>query len=72
MFPVVEKIGSSVMLWLLKTRHHGGATDGNTDLSLGLSKRVVRLSGAGEFHPRALPEPDVNVSIHPAPIIPSP
>jgi hypothetical protein len=31
-----------------------------------------KLSGAGEFHPRALPEPDVNVSVHPAPIIPSP
>ena len=30
------------------------------------------VSGAGESHPRALPEPDVNVSIHPAPIIPSP
>src|SRR5687768_4130180 len=28
------------------------------------------LSGAGEFHPRALPEPDVNLSIHPAPVIP--
>ncbi len=27
------------------------------------------LSGAAEFHRRALPEPDVNLSIHPAPII---
>jgi hypothetical protein len=31
-----------------------------------------RVSGAGELHPRALPEPDVSVSTHPAPIIPSP
>jgi hypothetical protein len=27
------------------------------------------LSGAGESHPCALPEPDVNLSIHPAPIV---
>jgi hypothetical protein len=26
-------------------------------------------SGAREFHPRALREPDVNLSIHPAPIV---
>ena len=26
------------------------------------------VSGAGEFHPRALSEPDVHVSAHPAPI----
>ena len=26
------------------------------------------MSGAGEFHPRALSEPDVHVSAHPAPI----
>ena len=28
------------------------------------------LSGAGESHPRALPEPDVSLSTHPAPVIP--
>jgi len=27
------------------------------------------MSSAGEFHPCALPKPDVNVSAHPAPII---
>ena len=27
------------------------------------------LSGAGESHPRALPEPYVNLSIHTAPIV---
>jgi hypothetical protein len=27
-----------------------------------------KLSSAGEFHSHALPEPDVNLSIHPAPI----
>ena len=26
------------------------------------------VSGAGEFHPRALSEPDMHVSAHPAPI----
>jgi len=31
--------------------------------------RVVKLSGAGESHPRALLKPDVNLSIHPAPIV---
>jgi len=31
-----------------------------------------QVSGAGESHPRALPEPDVSLSTHPAPIIPSP
>ena len=29
------------------------------------------MSGAGEFHPRALPEPDMSLSTHPAPIIPA-
>jgi hypothetical protein len=28
-----------------------------------------KLSSAGEFHSHALPEPDVNLSIHPAPIV---
>ena len=28
-----------------------------------------RVSGAGEFHPRALAEPDMSLSAHPAPII---
>jgi len=27
------------------------------------------VSGARDFHPRALPEPDMNLSIHPAPIV---
>src|ERR1035437_7101581 len=27
------------------------------------------LSSAGEFHPHALPEPDMSLSTHPAPII---
>src|SRR5579884_1004822 len=31
--------------------------------------RLLRVSGAGEFHPRALVEPDVSLSVHPAPII---
>jgi hypothetical protein len=29
----------------------------------------IKLSSPGESHPRALPEPDVNLSIHPAPIV---
>ncbi len=29
-------------------------------------------SGAGEFHPHALTEPDVNLSAHPAPIVQPP
>jgi hypothetical protein len=33
-----------------------------------ITMTITRVSGAGEFHPRALPEPDVNLSIHPAPI----
>ena len=28
-----------------------------------------QASGAGEFHPRALSEPDVTLSRHPAPIV---
>jgi hypothetical protein len=31
-----------------------------------------QVNGAGESHPRALPEPDVNLSAHPAPIAQSP
>src|ERR1035437_7386121 len=30
---------------------------------------VDRVSSAGEFHPHALSEPDVNLSIHPAPAV---
>ncbi len=29
----------------------------------------MQVSGAGESHSRALAEPDVNLSIHPAPVI---
>ena len=29
---------------------------------------MVKVSRAGEFHPHALPELDVNLSAHPAPI----
>jgi hypothetical protein len=35
----------------------------------GGSVGITRVSGAGESHPRALPEPDVNLSAHPAPSI---
>ena len=31
--------------------------------------RDDQASGAGEFHPRALSEPDVTLSRHPAPIV---
>ena len=37
-------------------------------LSLG-STNNHKVSGPREFHPRALSEPDVNLSAHPAPII---
>jgi hypothetical protein len=30
---------------------------------------LEELSGARDFHPRALPEPDMNLSTHPAPIV---
>ncbi len=30
---------------------------------------TILVSSPGEFHPEALVEPDVNVSVHPAPII---
>jgi hypothetical protein len=30
---------------------------------------IHRVSGPREFHPRALSEPDMNLSAHPAPII---
>ena len=43
---------------------HGYSRDGRPDCR--------QVSGAGELHPRALPEPDVSVSTHPAPVIPSP
>jgi hypothetical protein len=36
-----------------------------------IASAAERLSGAGEFHPRALSEPDVSLSTHPAPVIPS-
>jgi len=35
-------------------------------------KGGVESSSLGEFHPQALTDPDVNVSAHPALIIPSP
>jgi len=35
----------------------------------GHSAGYVKLSSAGEFHSHALPKPDVNLSIHPAPIV---
>src|SRR5712692_737010 len=35
----------------------------------GRPERAGKLSSAGEFHSHALPEPDVNLSIHPAPIV---
>jgi hypothetical protein len=31
--------------------------------------KVNESSSPGEFHPQALPEPDVNLSIHPALIV---
>jgi hypothetical protein len=31
--------------------------------------RTSSLSGAREFHTRTLPEPDMNLSTHPAPIV---
>ena len=31
--------------------------------------RIIKSSSPGEFHPQALPEPDVNLSIHPALIV---
>ena len=31
---------------------------------------IIESSGAGESHPRALTDPDVNLSAHPAPIVP--
>ncbi len=35
----------------------------------GPCSRIEESSSAGEFHPHALPEPDVNLSIHPALIV---
>ena len=32
---------------------------------------ALTVSSPGELHPQALPEPDVNLSIHPAPIVQS-
>jgi len=37
-----------------------------------LGKEDVESSSPGEFHPQALTDPDVNVSAHPALIIPLP
>jgi len=37
-----------------------------------LGKRNEESSSPGEFHPQALTDPDVNVSAHPALIIPLP
>src|SRR5271165_181233 len=34
----------------------------------GSREGIVKVSRAGEFHPHALPELDVNLSAHPAPI----
>ena len=36
------------------------------------SLRTNESSSPGEFHPQALPEPDVNLSIHPARASPPP
>ena len=35
------------------------------------ASRKLELSSPGEFHPQALPEPDVTVSRHPARITPT-
>jgi len=40
-----------------------------TTVHLGLVRGTNESSSAGEFHPHALTEPDVNLSIHPALIV---
>ncbi len=47
-----------------------GQIDPGTCVNLGLPIER-QVSGAGESHPRALPEPDMNLSTHPAPIVQS-
>jgi len=49
-------------------------SEGNLKITLSrkeeLREGVVESSSPGEFHPQALTDPDVNVSAHPALIIP--
>ena len=41
------------------------------EIDLRLKESQLRVSSPRESHPQALPEPDVNLSIHPAPIVQS-
>ena len=48
-----------------------GADRHKTQIVYYLIPYAVRSSRPGEFHPRALPEPDVRLSPHPAPPVPA-
>ena len=43
--------------------------DGAPQIDHAASDLQIKVSGAGEFRPRALSEPDVILSHHPAPIV---
>ena len=48
---------------------YGEGLANHTDSDNGTDSEV---SGGREFHPPALPKPDVSLSTHPAPVIPLP
>ena len=48
-----------------------GAVGGASILGYAFISGLARVSSPRESHPQALPEPDVNLSIHPAPIVQS-
>ena len=59
-----------------KTHHENGQKESldpqkiaPTTLHSNIPLEDKESSSAGEFHPHALPEPDVNLSIHPALIV---
>ena len=52
-----------------KAPPYHGAQPERTTRNQAVRSPPGRVSSPGEFHPEALAEPDVNVSVHPAPII---
>jgi len=70
-------VGTGLAFYEVVRRNRNGQNLG-IDISRGMldkaRKRLgklsqEKLSGAREFHPRALPKPDMNLSTHPAPIV---
>ena len=56
-------------MYISKPRSPWKASLPPTNSYISMSEGTQKLSGAREFHPRALREPDMNLSTHPAPIV---